>query len=381
MRIPAFAILVASLLPQVQSPPAPSIVRALRVDYADGRKTITSISDRSNVRWTATFPRIAGAKTVTEDGLPLRALQFEEARDGEALHVTLALLYGTPHQRRVQVTTVRVTAETPVRVDALQNFGVLPVTLSIVTLPPAQLHIPSVISPSSELEFDVELMEGPVPAYHISVGNHSTRAVMMMGFKAYRGTAIAVSGRPRGTGKVPLIEPGTRYILKLNASPNQGRGPEREAWLPIDRIEITSVLWSDGFVEGDATTADDERALDAGTAQQLDRLLALLRDVARDPSGRQIAALRDLVSAVPLTVTSDEAASVRESLSAQTKLTAAQVQTSMQSGMRNARSAVLNDIDYFIRDMPGADAASYARWLDAVITKFDAWRARIRAAR
>ena len=72
---------------------------------------------------------------------------------------------------------------------------------------------------------------------------------------------------------MPLIEPGKRYILKMNATPNQGRGSGGEAWLPLD------------------------------------------------------------------------------------------------------------DVDGFIRDRPGAEVASYARWLDDVIVKFDAWCARIRAAR
>ena len=380
MRIPAL-ILAASLLPQVQSPLPPTTARALRVAYADGTKTITPISDRANVRWTMAFPKIAGARTATEDGLALSALQFEEARDGQALRVTLALLYGSPQERRVPVTTVSVTDETPIRVDALESFGVKPVTLSIITLPPAQLHFPSVTSPSSDLAFDVELVEGAVPAYYVSIGNFSNRPVMMMQFKAYRGKTISISGRPRGTGKVPLIDPGTRYILKLNATPNQGRGPETGAWLPLDRIEITSVLWSDGLVEGDVTVADDERSLDAGTAQQLDRLLVLLRDAARDPSARPVAALRELVQAVPLAVTADEAAAAREWLGPQTKLTTAQVQRTMEGGMRNARSGVVNDIDEFVRDMPRADVAAYSRWLEAVILKFDGWRTRIRAAR
>jgi hypothetical protein len=378
MRIPAFAFLVASLAPQVQSPPAPSNVRALRVTYADGRTTTTPISDRGRVSWTPAFPRIAGARTTAEDGLALSALQFEEALDGDAIRVTLALLYGMPQERRVPVTTVRVTGETPIRVDALEAFGVRPLTLSIVALPPAVLLIPSVTSPSSELAFDVELKEGAAPAYHVSVSNYSPRAVMMMQFKAYRGRAISGQGRARGPGKVPLIEPGARYILKLNATPYQGRGAEAGSWLPLDRIEITSVLWSDGLVEGDATVADDERALDAGTAQQLERLLALLRAAARDLSGQPVAALRERVAAVPLTVTADEVAAVRQSLSAPVPLTAAQVQMAMQAGMRNARSGVLNDIDEFARDRPGADAAAYARWLEGAIAKFDAWRSRIR---
>ena len=79
MRITALALLVAALVPLEQPVSQHATARALRVIYADGRTTITPVSDRSNVRWTASFPRVAGASTTTDDGLPLFALQFEVA--------------------------------------------------------------------------------------------------------------------------------------------------------------------------------------------------------------------------------------------------------------------------------------------------------------
>lgn len=379
-RIAALAGLLALVMPCTPvlaqiAPANPGDVRALTVEYADGRKTVAAIGSTGRVSWTTLFPRIAGADTARE-GLPLNALQFEEAHDGQSLVVTLALLYGSPQQKRVPVTSVRVTGgEAPVRVDALESFGVRPVTLSIVMLPPAQLSIPSVTTPSSQLEVAVETVAGAAPAYHAVVGNHSDRTVMMLAFKAYRGNIIAASGRPRVSGKMPLIPSGGTYVLKLPATANSGAGPN--AWLPLDRIEITSVLWSDGVVEGDPVPAADERVLDAGSAQQLTRMLAVLRAATHDPSAHPLAQLRTEIDTLSIRVSSDEAAAVLAALPGPAHLDARQVTATMESGMRNARSAVLNDVEEYARVTPSPVPSEYGHWLAGLVVKYDGWRTRI----
>src|SRR5262245_38498298 len=152
--------------------PAPQAdgVRALLIQYADGRKSTLPLSTSGRGAWTPMFPRIDGAAT-DRDGLELKALQYEQAPDPQGLTVTVALLYGTPHQKRIQVAAVRVTGEEPVRVDALESFGVKPVLLSLVPLPVAMLHLPSVMTPSSMLEVTVEIVTTPMPAYHATIVN------------------------------------------------------------------------------------------------------------------------------------------------------------------------------------------------------------------
>lgn len=376
----ACAVALVVLLPQqtagAQAAAPPDTVRALVVQYADGRTTVTPIGTSGRVSWTMRFPRVAGVET-SRDGLPLNALQFEEALDGQAIVVTLALLYGSPQQRRVPVTSVRVTGAQPVRVDALEAAGVQPVALSIVDLPPAQLHIPSATSPSSHLEIGVETVAGAAPSYHAAITNHSDRSVMMLAFKAYRGNAIAISGRPRGPGHTPLIPAGEAYLLKLPASAN-GRGDGASTWLPLDRLEVTSVLWSDGLVEGDPMPAALEHALDAGTARQLAAILAVLRAAAREPSARPLPQLRNEIAALGLEVAAEDAARALAAIPGPAQLSAAQVGSTMESGMRNARSAALNDLDEYITSAPST--SDYVRWLARVIAKFDAWRSRIAGA-
>jgi hypothetical protein len=366
-----------------QSPPAgaPGELRALSVRYADGRTTSRVLSTKGRASWTVTFPRVPGVET-TRDGLRLSALQFEEAPDPPNVVVTLALLYGSPHQKRLQVASVRLTDERPVSVTELEAYGVKPVTLALVSVPVPQLHIPSVTSPSSELAFDTYVRSEEEPGYRVVITNQSTRDVMGLRFEAFRGRTKSVSGMPRGSGHTPLIPAGGTYELRLGASTsgNRGGSPQAPAWLPLDRIEITSVLWSDGLVEGDPQAAARERMLGEGTARQLARIVTLLRTAAADPASQPLGALRAAITELPVAVDEAAAADARAALARPEVLEAPSVRSTMQSGMQNAKNAVLNDLEQFARRGQTAGPSDYADWLRATVVKFDAWRQRIISA-
>jgi hypothetical protein len=302
-------------------------------------------------------------------------MQYEEAREPGGVAVTVALLYGSPYERRVPVATVHVTSADPVRVDALEVFGVRPVAFSLVPLPPADLYIPSVTTPSSSLEVSVETVTEPVPAYLATIVNHGSRDVMMLDFTAWRGPRQAGTGRSRKAGRMPVVPAGGSYVLKVNATASQGAGPS--GWMALDRIEITSVLWSDDIVEGDGKPAADEHALDAGTALQLDRMLVLLRAAGRDPAAHGLADLRTRIAALTLAVTREEAEAAAAAIPGSVRLPVETVNRTMAAGMRNARSAVLNDIDELLKASSAPGAAEYAAWLSRVTAKYAEWRGRI----
>jgi len=359
-------------------PASPSAdIRALAVTYADGRKTNTTLSDRGRVAWTASFPRIPGADTARE-GLPLNALQFEEAIEGPNLVVTIALLYGSPQQRRIQVASVRVTEDRPVRVTELEAFGVKPIEMTIVRLPPAQLHIPSVTSPSSQLDVQVETDSSAAqPAYRFRIANRSTQAVMSLAYRGYRGDLVSLSGHPRGPTHTALIAPGESYDMRFAASANARARGASDAWLPMDRFVITSVLWSDGLVEGDREPAADERALDAGTTNQLQRAVAVLRTAAASPAAHPPDTLRTEIAGLTIDVTAAEVEAARPAIGDPSLLSDVRASRAMRSGMQNVKNAILNDLDEFTTAHRAADAAVYDKWLGAMVAKFDGWRQRL----
>jgi len=359
-------------------PASPSAdIRALAVTYADGRKTNTTLSDRGRVAWTASFPRIPGADTARE-GLPLNALQFEEAIEGPNLVVTIALLYGSPQQRRIQVASVRVTEDRPVRVTELEAFGVKPIEMTIVRLPPAQLRIPSVTSPSSQLDVQVETDSSAAqPAYRFRIANRSTQAVMSLAYRGYRGDLVSLSGHPRGPTHTALIAPGESYDMRFAASANARARGASDAWLPMDRFVITSVLWSDGLVEGDREPAADERALDAGTTNQLQRAVAVLRTAAAAPAAHPPDTLRTDVTGLTIDVTAADVEAARPAIGDPSLLSDVRASRAMRSGMQNVKNAILNDLDEFTTAHRAADAAVYDKWLGAMVAKFDGWRQRL----
>ena len=332
------ALVVAA---HAQQPP-PETVRTLTVKYVDGRTTNQVLSDKGRVSQTANFPRVAGADTSRE-GLPLRALQFEEARDGRNLQVTIALIYGQPQQLRRKVTTVMLTDAVTVTVGELADHGVQPVVLSISTLPAPQLQVPSVTSPSSLFEVGVEVAPNGMFGYRLVINNHSPVAVMGFAFRTYRGDTPVVSARPRKTGHLPLIPAGARYVYDLNPLSS------------IDRIVIDSVMWSDGIVEGDAARVASTAIGDAGLVYQLERIIPLLKAAARAPVDHPLPELRASIAALPVKAPGREG-------------------SSFESGMQQAKNGILNDLDAYARvvDEP------YAQFLPAIVVKFDGWLKRIR---
>jgi hypothetical protein len=367
------ALVLATLVLQSATAP-PDTVQTVTVKYADGH--VTTLPMRGGqVSWTSRFPRVSGADT-SSDGLPLAALQFEEAMDGRDLVVTLALLYGTPHQRRVQVGRYRIAGDRPIEASELRDYGVAPVTMSLTTLPAPQLPIPAVTSPSSQLQVSVDPGLENGAHYQLKIANRATQAVMSVAFEGYRGTTKTLSGNPGGAGHTALIAPGAVYSMRLNASPDPAKPG---GWLTLDRVDVTSVTWSDGVIEGSAAKALEKPVVEAGSMKQLDRILALLTtETAAEPPS--ISRLRAAVEALAIDVSGDEAAAVRASLSQREAFDASRVRSLMQIGMQSVKNALMNDIDAFARDPHAADSAACRAWLASTVTKFDGWRARAGAA-
>jgi hypothetical protein len=111
-----------------------------------------------------------------------------------------------------------------------------------------------------------------VPAYRFVLTNHSTRALMVIQYRLYRGHDLVITGRRKTDQNEPLARPGQDHVFELPTS----RGSSDE-WRIIDRAEITSVMWDDGLVEGDPVPAQQERGIREGRARSIRDMLALLR--------------------------------------------------------------------------------------------------------
>jgi hypothetical protein len=335
--------LTASAFAQAQ-PPKTDTTRGLSIQYADGQVSTGPVR-RSGGMWTATFPRIAGADT-SRNGLPLTTLDVKHVIDGSTVVVTITLCYGGPGQNGVKVADVRLPQNEPVRVDELRRYGVEPITLSLVTLEPSTAYAPDVLSVSGQLSARAEALGGNVSAYRVVVTNRSTQPLMWLQFKAYRANRLAILGRPKGKRNLPLILPNAEYTFQItNSTAGLEAADGSETWQPLDRIELTSMMWQDGMVEGDAETAAEQQRFDLRRAAQIESLLALLRAA----PGRPLPSLR------------------------------AEIAQSMTFDLetRRARDSILEELDRFVQSQAASTAPEFRAWLSRTIPEYEQWLARI----
>jgi hypothetical protein len=364
-------VAVAGVAPaRAQPTEDPTVVRVFSIEYADGRIVKSPVRDKFGA-WTAQFPRVPGAQT-TNEGLALAALDVSYVADGRDLTVTVALRYGTPHEKLVPVATVKVTDGRPVRVEELTALGVQPITLAIASMARPDLPIPSVTTPSSQLETSVDVDTKGPPRYRISITNHSQRSVMALAFVGYRGQALGPSGKPHKLDQTPLIAAGATYVINLEALPNGRSSNPSDPWLAIDRIVITSVTWSDGTVEGSERPAAETRVVDAATARQLARALTQMRG-AQAVENPDLAQLRAAI----LSLSIDDPGAARAAASDPKGVDAAAAMSLTRIGAQLAKDALMKDFDEFLSDPRSADPASRRSWLASAVEKFDGWRTRI----
>ena len=348
---PMLPIVTAVLMPWLAAPvfgqataPKTDSTRGLSIQYADGRVSTGPVR-RTGGMWTDTFPRVEGAET-SRNGLPLTTLDVKHVIDGSTVVVTVALYYGGPGRNGVTVATVRLPSDEPVRVEDLRRYGVEPITLTLVALAASTSYAPDVVSVSGQLTARAEAIGANVSAYRVSVTNRSSQPLMWLQFKAYRANRLAILGRPKGKRNLPLIQPNTEYTFDItNNTAGNEAADGSETWQPLDRIELTAVMWQDGMLEGDATAAADQHRLDLRRAAQIESLLALLRAAPERP-------LTTLREAIAQSMTLD-----------------------LES--RRARDSILGELDRFVQAQVTSTSPEFRAWLGRTIPEYEQWLARI----
>jgi hypothetical protein len=264
--------------------------RGLSIRYADGRTSTRPLKPKAGMM-TAVFPRIDGAETA-RDGMLLNGLDVDHVVEGDDVVVTVSLRYrGGLERQTVKVATVRLAAGHPVEVDELRRYGVEPLTLSIVSIPPTYAFAPLGVSASAYVDVRATPVGPNAAAYRVTITNRAPFPLMWFRFEAHRSERGPISARPRGKRDFPLVLPNAEYTFELAVgSMGRSSGDDPGAWLPLDRIEVTSLMWQDGVVEGDKETAREQLAFDKQRAAHLRALLGMLR------GSRSIAALRDAIA-------------------------------------------------------------------------------------
>jgi hypothetical protein len=245
------------------------------------------------------------------------------------------------------VDTVRLSAQAPVQIDALRRHGGEPIRVSLVAIPASASYAPSVTSASPRLFVRAEPVGSNASAYRVLLTNDGAVPLMWLQYKAYRGDRVAIVGWPKGRRSHPLVLPGADYAFEFTTSggavePQEGD----ERWTAVDRIEITSVIWQDGTVEGDPQPAAMQRRSDQRRAAQIAAVLQILRST---PSSAALVRLRQ------------------------------QISTSLDADLeaRRARDSLLTALDAFIHKRTSPDAPDVRAWRARVSDDLTQWLARI----
>ena len=356
----ALLVLGAQELPQKAPPPNEADApRRLIITYSDGRTSPHLLRPRGG-SWTPKFPR--QVNPPTNDGLPLSALQVDFEVDREVV-ITVSLKYGSPHQKTVQVATVRLGTD-PVRVSDLERYGVDPIVLSLDDYSPAPLVQPTVTSASPLLDVTVDLMRHDVPVYKITFRNRAARAIMAVSFRMFRGEKEVLSGRRKTNRSTPIVGAAGEYTFTLQVGTGETPG--------FDRFDVKSVLWDDGSVEGDPELRTSEHELTFGHAQQLRLVLAILQDaaLANDSSvePKSLGQVRAAIQALPIAVDAADATLATAGIS--------QDALSVKIGKQQVKEAVLQDLDDHVRAHSGNTQAPARPWISGAQPRYSAWLVR-----
>jgi hypothetical protein len=233
---------------------------------------------------------------------------------------------------------------------SVTGFAALALTAVAFTAPsaqaPASTIVPETSSVSNQLEVRAETLGPNVAAYRVVLKNRSRMPLMWVGIKGYRGDRLSMTGRPNGKRNQPLVAANAEHSVEV-ASPGAGRaGSEApEAWRSLDRIEVASLMWQDGHVEGDPEDARQQKRFDEGRAASLRSLLTVLSG-AREPA---LAALR-----------SELAQTMR-----------------FDAETMEARDTILADVDSLERTRRSQHGETFDTWLSRTTAEYRQWLARI----
>jgi len=318
--------------------------RGISIRYADGKISTTPLR-RSGGMWTPYFPRISGTETA-RDGVPLKSLDVRHVVEGDEVVATVSLVYGSfAGDNRVTVATVRVAADRPVEVKELTSYGVEPITISLVSIPATYAFEPRGVSASPYVDIRAVPVGPNSSAYRVTVTNRAPFPLMWFKFEAHRNQKEPISSRPRGKRNFPLIMPYGEHTFEFPAGAvGQSPGDDPGAWQPVDRVEVTALMWQDGTVEGNKADAALQETLDRSRMAHLRALLKILRG-----SGQSSARLREEIAGT----------------------------SAPDVEMEQVRGGLIKELERFASQQSSSEGLDYATWRSRTIADLEQWVGRI----
>ena len=375
-------VLVACLVAMpvgAQQVPALDTTLTLAVRYGDGRIVQHVVGQTPGRFWTPMFPRVAGWQPAAGER-DVEAVQFAWSRVEDGVQVKVSVLRGRPHQEDIPVATVLVRPAATVVVEAVRTFGVETLHLSLSSAPRAAVDLPRATSAVAGIVvLGVETAQSGAPRYRVTLQNTSQLNVRAFTVEAYREGRLALGGRRAGMEGRPMIDAGGTYILDVPISMATASNFAPAA-RPADEIKITSALWADGSVDGDAKKALETVASDYGYVLALAPIADAHRRAAADAAADPRAALdrlRAAINAVPIEPADDAVTVARLQMRYPQLVDEAATRSLVRIGTQAVKTATLKDLATLEERARDLRADDLARALAQAAERYADWRARL----
>ena len=363
-----------SAAPLAQQPADGPRAVVLVKTFADGRTTRTVVSDRKGDSWTPYFPRLK-SWTPPPGKPPISALRVTHTLTEHGVLVHVSVLRGSPHQEEEQVESVTVRADQPAVVERLRDFGLEPVTLSLIPLDATLLAPPRVENETAGLSVEnIEVLVDPDPRYRVTVRNLTQKAAIMFFVKTFVADQLSSSGRQGHQDGSALIVPGGAFEFIVRGTSHSS--PTANGWSPgsLDAIELAAVLWDDGTFEGEPEHVATSVLLYVGRRAQLRRVVDIMNGAAMDGQdiAKTVTRLRTQLEALPVRIDRATREEGLERVKPILPTPPATFEEILEAALASVRTGALRDLG----DAPTSFEA-FSQWHREMVAQYNTARANL----
>ena len=356
------ALTVAAQEPQA----APLSKLSLKVVVGHGRPTFYPLPDenKQGAGGLIGAGQLPSARRLS--GPPVDTVQLVFAREGSGARVTVYAHRGSGESREsLKVAECFVSERQEYTVTQLAAYGVEPLTLSVVGRVEVELVPPRVDSRLQGVEVSEIKIHAEAPSFELVLRNVSDKEIRAIEIEEYRGM-MSKGPPPMYDWKQTLpVKPKKTFSVTLEFGWNGKETPEGHAVEPPDRVQLKSVLFTDGSYEGDSRFAARAEAFREGRKIQLKRLLELLRGLEETPA--DYTSLQGLAQQVEMLEPTVEWPAVNAFAERYQVLYGDELERLkglIESGMKLQRGIMLNEVNRFLKQTsPASDPAATQRWL------------------
>ena len=357
-RLPAVLAISTCLLAahaaSAQTPQSASPVKLslMTVIFEGARPTFYPLADEDGKGMGAVirdFRRLSSARLLS--GPPVDAVVLQFSREGVAARVSVEVHRGSESAReKLKVAEYVVRQGQQYALTQLAAYGVEPIRLSVVRRAEVELTPPRVDNSTKSVEVSEIKIHPEGPSFELVLRNASDKDLRAVEIEEYRGWMRKGSPPMYDWKQTPPVKPGKTWSVTLEFGWNGKATEEGHAVEPPDRVQIRSVLFTDGTYEGDSFFAARAEALREGRRVQLKRVLEMLGEQGDAPA--DYAFVQGLVLRVEMLESTVEWPAVNafaERYRMQVGQELEKVKSQIEYGMQLQRAIILYDLRNFLK--------------------------------